>query len=159
MKIAKGFTLVELILVVAILSIMAVAALPQFINFSSDAERGRIKALAGALKSATDIVYAKANVKSLHEAAVTCLGGKIDTATETCPDGGLLIHFGYPAASENVLKQVITLDDWVTSSVSAGLPGGIRIAATDKDITACYVHYEEATLGSEAEIEFNTDGC
>lgn len=159
MKATKGFTLVELIIVIVILGIMAIAAFPQFINFSSDAERSRIQSLAGALESSTEIVYAKANVKNLHQEAVTCLGGKIDVATETCPEGGVLIHFGYPAAKENVLRQIITLDDWVTSSISAGLSGGIRIAATDEDITACYVHYEEATASSAAQVETSTDGC
>lgn len=159
MRAIKGFTLVELIIVVVILSIMAIAALPQFINFSSDAERSRIQSLAGALESSTEIVYAKANVKSLHQEAVTCLGGKMDVETETCPDGGLLLHFGYPAATESALEQVVSLDDWVTSSVTSGFSGGIRIAATEKDITACYVHYEEATTGSTARVVVNTDGC
>ncbi|MCA1767733.1 MAG: hypothetical protein LC639_05925 [Idiomarina sp.] len=83
----------------------------------------------------------------------------MDVETETCPDGGLLLHFGYPAASEAVLAKMVTLDDWVTSSITSGFSGVIRIAATEKDITACYVHYEEATTGSAAQIEFNTDGC
>ncbi|RUO69514.1 type II secretion system protein [Idiomarina ramblicola] len=159
MNTAKGFTLVELIIAVVILSIMAIAALPQFINFSSDAERSRIQSLAGALESSTEIIYAKANVKNLQEEAVTCLGGKMDVATETCPDGGLLLHFGYPAATERALEQMVTLDDWVTSSITSGFSGGIRIAATEKDITACYVHYEEATIGNAAQVVVHTDGC
>lgn len=159
MEKAKGFTLVELIIVVVVLGIMAVAAFPQFVNFSSDAERSRIQSLAGALESSAELIYAKANLKSLEDKAATCLGGKMDVATGTCPDGGILIHFGYPAAQENALRQVVTLDDWVTSSISIGSSGGIRIAATDKDITACYVHYEEATTSDAAQIEVKTDGC
>lgn len=159
MEKAKGFTLIELIIVVVVLGIMAIAAFPQFVNFSSDAERSRIQSLAGALESSTKLVYAKASLKSLDDEAVSCLGGKMDVATGTCPDGGILIHFGYPAAQESALRQVITLDDWVTSSISIGSSGGIRIAATDSDITACYVHYEEATTNNAAQIEVNTDGC
>lgn len=159
MQNTKGFTLIELIIVVVILGIMAIAAFPQFINFGSDAERSRIRSLAGTLKSSVGLVYSQANVKNLHQQPVTCLGGKLDSTAGTCPDGGVLLHFGYPAANENALKQVISLNDWVTSSITTGFASGIRIAATEKDITACYVQYEEATSNNAARVEVSVDGC
>jgi len=49
MRNQKGFTLIELIIVIVVLGILAVTAAPQFINFSSDARTSTVKGLKGAM--------------------------------------------------------------------------------------------------------------
>lgn len=51
MKMRKGFTLIELVLVITILGILAVSALPQFINITGQAERASRDGVVGAVRA------------------------------------------------------------------------------------------------------------
>ncbi|TEW54989.1 type II secretion system protein [Psychromonas sp. RZ22] len=53
----QGFTLIELVLVIVILAIMAVVALPKFINIQDDAKLSSMKAMRAALLSAADLAH------------------------------------------------------------------------------------------------------
>jgi prepilin-type N-terminal cleavage/methylation domain-containing protein len=63
-RIPRGFTLVELVTVIVILGVIAAVAFPRFINLTSDAERGAVAALAGAVATAQQTSFAEMLVKS-----------------------------------------------------------------------------------------------
>lgn len=59
MKNQKGFTLVELIVVIVILGILAATALPRFINVTNEARVAAVNGMAGGLRSAVTVAQAR----------------------------------------------------------------------------------------------------
>ena len=54
----KGFTLIELVMIIVILGILAAVAVPKYVNLASDAELSSKKAFSGAIQSAASICLA-----------------------------------------------------------------------------------------------------
>jgi MSHA pilin protein MshA len=100
----KGFTIIELVVVIVILGILAAVAFPKFQDLSGDAKQAVVNGAKAALVSAAVISYAKnqGTKQSIgtiqgqvsYDPAVIQLGGTCGAAT--------VAYIGTPAASATV---------------------------------------------------------
>ena len=167
---AQGFTLIELIIVIVILGILAVTVAPQFFNFGADARRASLAGLESAVKSSTEMVYARATIE-----------GKVsETATELeMPDGrNIAVIYGYPGqigtdvdTVTGLITSFLNIDpnEWDYGFITTG-SFGARIAPQGLNgeanadglwtIENCYVEYLIPTAANpKPQITRHEEGC
>ena len=151
-NIQKGFTLIELMIVVAIIGILAAIAIPQYQNYIAKSQVSRAMAETGAVKTAFE----------------DCLnnGKTITGACDLGWTGSDILSLSAPAVS--TAGTAVTAA--ITNTVALGSAGSIsgtfagNASAALKDATAKTITWKRSTLGTwtcttTADAKYAPAGC
>jgi prepilin-type N-terminal cleavage/methylation domain-containing protein len=72
-QVQRGFTLIELVMVIVILGVLAAVAIPKFVDLKGDAVIAATQGVAGGLSSASAVNYAARSVKGTSSAATVAI--------------------------------------------------------------------------------------
>lgn len=154
MKTPRGFTLVELVVVIIVLGVMAALAIPRFIDVSQAARVASVHALAGAIRSTSENVRVMCKLDTACDDALVqqwiTLGGK-----------PAWLSYGYLEAGDNLNDNQI--DAWIPySGFTATLASHFETNFTldgAPDPSRCLVSYGQAIAGSAPTIATIVSGC
>lgn len=145
----RGFTLVELIIVIVILGILTAFIAPRFADIAKQARVSSVEAMAGNLRAAAALAHAQQIAENGAATASVVMNGKTVTMTN-----------GYPTDNAAGIGNALSQTQGFSASTTAA-PGNYAYTLTKAPIPAnCYVSYDAAvSTTASPRISTETSGC
>ena len=136
-----AFTLIELVVVIAVLGILAAFAIPRFVGLEREARTAATLGISGSVRSAATLAHSLWLAQGVNPVVVE---GNSVNLTE-----------GYPDASDIAL----TLADMTGFTVAVNGTADQAVFSKDGAPGACEVTYSDALVGSAPIIAVDVSGC
>jgi prepilin-type N-terminal cleavage/methylation domain-containing protein len=94
----RGFTLIELVVIIIILGILSVVAIPRYLDLRAEAEQGVATGVTGALRGSVAILHARYLIGGSTYGIVS-LTNSVDTEDITLATAGTRITATFPSAN------------------------------------------------------------
>lgn len=147
----KGFTLIELIIVIVLLSILAITAAPKFLNLNTDARIAVIRSLEASFKTAAEQAYTVAIINGVEKLERS---GNSDSEPAATINGHKLeLKSGYPESwaeaegSYDILDLIDISHDldicYSSTCNNSTNSSRVKVGFDTTEDTGCYVKYIE----------------